>query len=235
MKTNLLFSTYRVDNPAIAEQPFWLGKPILGTSVSTGQIAQAVAAERGMPPEDVLYVYRRTNEIAIDMLREGRNVNLELVGYSINLTGKFASKDDPFKASQNMLEVSAYAKPILRNCLTSITPRNVTNGLKAHIYSVTDDQAYLDGVITAPSRVLVSGKDILIDDRNVDEGVWLLAADGEIVAMPTVLANTVATLDLDFGELPPDGEYTLVVKARSGAPADYQSAVVRKAVTIRNA
>lgn len=233
-KPVLMFTTHKVVNPSIAEQPFWVGTPILGTSVATGTIAQAVASDRGIPAEDVLYVYRRTNEVVADILKSGRNVNMELVGFSINLTGRFGSKDDPFKASRNTLEVSAYAKPILRDCLTGISARNVTTGLKANVFSVTDDQSYQEGVITVPRTVLLAGENILVDTAASDEGVWLVTKKNEIAATPAVLANTAASLDLDFGELPPDGDYTLVIKARSGASADFAPAIVRKAVVIRH-
>ena len=236
MKNNtMMFKTHRVVNEAMSEQPFWVAKPVLGASVSRWEIAQAVASGKGIAVEDVLYVYRRTNEVVTEMLREGCNVNLDLIGFSINLTGKFGSKDATFSASQNSLEVSAYAKPVLRDCLKGITPRNVTNGLKASILSVTDDQAFTLDVVTVPSRVLVAGENLLIDAGRADEGVWLLTKKGEVAATPTVLANTVGTLDLDFGEMPADGEYTLVVKARSGASADFAPAVARKTITVRAA
>ena len=169
------------------------------------------------------------------MLKSGRNINMELVGFSINLTGRFGSKDDSFNSSRNSLQVSAYAKPILRDCLKGLSPRNVSAGLKASIFSVTDDTAFEEGVVTAASKVLVAGVDILIDAENADEGVWVLDAKGNEVATPTVLANTVGTLDLDFGQLPPDGEYTLLVKARSGASLDYAPATARKTITVRRA
>ena len=169
------------------------------------------------------------------MLKSGRNVNLETVGFSINLKGKFGSKDDAFSPSRNTLAVSAYAKPILRDCLKGVSLRNVTSGLKANVFSVTDDHALVEGVVTVASRVLVAGVDILITAGNDDEGVWVLDRTGEIAATPTVLANTVGSLDLDLGELPPDGDYTLVVKTRSGASTDYAPATARKSFTIRRA
>lgn len=231
----IMFKTHKVENEAMAEQPFWVAKPVLGASVEFGQVAQAVASSRGISVEDVLYVLRRTDEEVAEMLRSGRNVNLETVGFSINLKGKFDSKDDAFNGSRNALVVSAYAKSILRDCLKGVSLRNVTSGLKASVFSITDDQAFEENVVTAASRVLVAGVDIMIDAGNGDEGVWVLDGDGEIVLEPTVLANTVGSLDLDFGELPADGVYTLVVKARSGASTDYAPATARKTFTVRRA
>lgn len=231
----LMFKTHKVKNEAIAEQPFWVANPILGASVGIGQVAQAVAAEKGVLTEEILCVYRLTENKVAEMLRSGRNVNFELVGLSINLKGKFGSKDEAFDPARNVLEVSAYAKPILRDCLKGVSLRNVTSGLKASVFSVTDDTAFEEGVVTAASRVLVAGVDILITAGKPDEGVWVYDSEGELAVTPTVLANTVGSLDLDFGELPPDGEYSIVVKARSGASDDYAPATARKSFTVRRA
>ena len=229
----LMFKTHKVENEAISEQPFWVASPILNASVSMGHVAQAVAESKGVSTEDVLYILRSTNNVVVEMLKSGRNVNLEIVGFSINLNGSFASRDDSFNASRNAIVVSAYAKPILRDCLKDVRLRNITSGLKANVFSVTDDTAFEEGVVTTASKVLVAGVDILIDSANADEGVWILDGKGNEVSAPTVLANTVGSLDLNLGELPPDGEYTLVVKARSGASADYAPATARRNFTIR--
>ena len=232
MNNALMFKTHKATGITVADMPYWLGNAVLRPSVSYAQIAKLVAADRNMPVEDVLYIYRHTDERIIQMLQSGHNVNMESVGYSINLTGKFDSMDDTFDLGTNAMVVSAYAKPIVRDCMKGIKPRNVTGGLKASIGSVTDDHAYEVNTITVPSRVLVAGVDLLINTENVDEGVWLFNKDGTLAATPTILANTIGDIDLDFGELPPDGEYTLVVKARSGASVDYAPASARKTVTV---
>ena len=40
-------------------------------------------------------------------------------------------------------------------------------------------------------------------------------------------------MDLAFPELPPDGEYSLVIKARSGASADFAPAVAKRNVIVK--
>ena len=232
MKT-LMFKTRKAAGVTVSGEAYWIGRPILRPSVATGQIAKLVAESVNLPVEHVLYVYRRTREVIVMMLQRGHNVNMEMVGYTINLTGTFGSKDGIFSKGDNMIQVSVYAKPIIRDCLADVAARNVTGGLKASIGSVTDNVAGEVDTITVPSRVLVGGVDLLVNAENADEGVWLFGRDGEIAATPAILDNGNATIDLDFGELPPDGEYTLVVKARSGAPTDYAPATAKRTVTVR--
>ena len=182
---------------------------------------------------DVLYIYVKTGEAVREILQTGRNVNLDWVAFTIALTGSFEKANSPFTPGQNALMVRAHARPALRDCLADVTPRNATGGLKAAILSVMDNAAMQEGVITVPTKVLVAGTNILIDPTHEDEGCWLVAKNGDVAATPTVLANDASTLDLDFGELPPDGDYTLVVKARTGASTDLAPAVARRNVTVQ--
>ena len=108
----------------------------------------------------------------------------------------------------------------------------VTDGLRAAIQSVVDGTAQAECVITV-STVYVAGINILVDPANADEGAWLMAKDGAVAATPAIVANDAATMDLSFAALPPDGEYTLVIKARSGASTDFAPAVARRNVIVK--
>ena len=234
MKSTLMFKTYKVVNEAIPGQSFWVARPVLGTSVGTAQIVADVAEKLSMEPINVLRVMRGTDDAILARVQQGQNVNMELTGYSIGLTGSFDGSDDTFDPERNALRVSAYAKPILRDCLMAegVIPRNVTHGLKATIFSVQDSVVHEEGVITVASIVLVAGTNIHMGP-NDDEWCGLFTKKGELAARATVLANDGGTANLSFAELPIDGEYYLTVFARNGAPADRMPAVARRAVTVR--
>ena len=235
MKTQMIFQTRKGAELVPGAAPYWIGSVLLGSTATTEEVAAAVAGKMRLAASDVLYAYVKTGEAVREILQTGRNVNLDWVAFTIALTGSFEKANSPFTPGQNALMVRAHARPALRDCLADVTPRNATGGLKAAILSVMDNAAMQEGVITVPTKVLVAGTNILIDPTHEDEGCWLVAKNGDVAATPTVLANTIGSLDLDFGELPPDGEYTLVVKARAGASADYKPAVARKTFTVRKA
>lgn len=232
--SNWLFSTFPCNGSLVGDTPTWQGRPILRSSVGTAQIIADVAENLGMDPINVLRVQRGTDEAIVSHVKRGHNVNMEIAGYTIGLAGPFNGSDDTFDPERNMLRVSAYAKPILRDCLKGIVPRNVTQGLKATIFSVQDSAAHEEGVITVPSIVLVAGTNIHMGP-NDDEWCGLFTKKGELVMCATVLANDGGTANLSFAELPEDGEYVLTIFARNGAPMDRLPAVARRAVTVRNA
>ena len=233
MKTQMLYQTQRGAELVPGAAPYWIGKVLLGSTVTPEEVAAVVATKMRLAASDVLYAYVKTGEAVREILQSGRNVNLDWVAFTIALTGAFEKANSPFTPGQNALMVRAHARAVLRDCLAGITPRNATGGLKAAILSVMDNVLMEEGTIAVPSKVLVAGDNILIDPTHEDEGVWLVTKAGDVVATPTVLANDASTLDLDFGELPPDGTYTLVVKARTGASTDLAPAVARRTVTVQ--
>jgi len=235
MKIPMLFTTQKAAIPMHGDISYWVGRAIRGRTATSEEVAAAVAEKLRLSPSDVKYIYTKTGEIVREIIIGGRNVNLDWVAFTVSLIGSFEKRDSPFTAGRNMLMVRAHSRTGLRDCLANVTPRNVTDGLKAAILSVMDNVAMEECVLTVPSKVLVAGNNILIDSTHDDEGVSLLSKNGDVVATPTILSNDASTLDLDFGELPPDGSYTLVVKARTGASMDFAPAVARRNVTVRKA
>ena len=233
MKTQMTFQTQQGPELVPGSASYWIGRVILGQTATPEDVAAVVAQKMRLTASDVLYTFVKIGETVREILQSGRNVSLDWVTFTISLTGSFEKSNSPFTPGQNALMVRAHARSVLRDCLADVTPRNSTGGLKAAILSVMDNVLMQEGIVAVPSKVLVAGDNILIDPTHDDEGVWLLTKDGDVAATPAVLANDASTLDLDFGELPPDGTYTLVVKARTGASTDLAPAVARRAVTVQ--
>ena len=229
----MLYRTRKCSGAVSERSTDWIGQMLTNGTASSEEVAAIVAAQTRLTVSDVMYNYTKTGEAVRMLLRRARNVNLDWVAFTIALTGSFERVDSGFDPDRNMLVVRAHARQFLRDCLMDITPRNVTNGLRATIQSVIDSAAHAEGIVST-AAVYVAGLNILVGDAP-DEGVWLTTRDGTIAATPTVTANDASTMDLAFGELPPDGDYTLVIKARSGASADYAPAVARRGVTVRAA
>ena len=229
----MLYQTRKCAGIGTASPKGWIGHILTNGTASAEEVAAIVAADTRQSVSDVVYTNSKTGEAVRRILREGRNVNLDWVSFVITLTGAFESLDDGFERGRNSLMIRAHARQFLRDCLADIVPRNVTNGLRATIQSVIDSAAQSEGTITT-ATVYVAGINILVGD-NPDEGVWLVAKDGSIAATPAITANDASTMDLQFDELPPDGDYTLVVKARSGASTDYAPAIAKRNVAVHGA
>jgi len=231
----MLFRTRKSSFAASDGTPVWQGYALLGDTVTPEQVAAEVAKEARLDITDVKYIHEKTGKVVKTFLQDGSNVNMDWVAFVITMTGALLSSDDGFDVDRNALVVRAHTRPPLRDCLAGVKLRNVTGGLRAAILSVMDNTAMEEGVITVPGKVLVAGSNILIDTVNADEGIWLTSKKGDVVATPEVLANDASMIDLAFAELPPDGEYVLVVKARSGASTDFAPAMARRIVNVRSA
>ena len=129
------------------------------------------------------------------------------------------------------------ALPPLRDCLAGIVPVNTVQHLKAYLGSVMDSEAKIEGVMTVAGPILGAGHGLKIGP-NSDELVRLVAKNGEVAAVPEILANDSGTIDLSFADSfqsLEDGEYVLEIRARNGASTDMAPAVARRAVTVRKA
>ncbi len=229
-----LFSTTLCTRKPNTNKPLWQGWPILSSSAGTVQIMEDAAKKLGMDVLEVLRVQRSIDDAIIERLKRGQNVNMNLTGYRISLTGTFDGSDDSFDPKRNALQVGAYAKPPLHDCLSDITPRNVTHGLKATIFSVQDNVAAKEGVITVARKVLVAGTNICMGNAE-DEWCGLFTKKGKLVARANVLRNDSGIADLSFDALPADGNYYLTIFARNGASEDHRPATARYAVKVMSA
>ena len=234
MKT-LLFKSAKSRFSKSDGSPVWQGIPQPGKPKTQADLYAESARQAHMDVADIAYVDQKMRGVLIAFLLDGYPVVLDWFGLNYAFTGPLDSADDDFDPNRNSIVVRAYSRPPLRDCHSEMKVRNVTSGLKASILSVTDNAAMEENVITVPSKVLVAGNNILVNIENQDEGCWLAKKNGDIIAAAQILANDASSLDLAFAELPPDGEYVLVVKARSGASTDYAPAIARRTVTVRSA
>ena len=236
------FSPQEVRGAAAKESPLWYGVMHLGPSVDIAETAIEVGKATGLSPYQVLHVYGCRDDAIVRILRSGRNVNSPLFGLSINMKGALQYSDSPFDPAVNALEVSAYTKPPLRNCLDGVVPRNTVGHLSCYIGSVMDSVAREEGVLTVPYGLL-AGRNTLIGDhpeRGLIDGALAFTdgEKGELAAVPEIIANDSGTVDFSLAEqfaALEDGEYILEMHARNGASTDYAPAVARKAVTVRKA
>ena len=229
----MLYQTRKCSGIASGHSAGWIGQILINGTATPEEVAALVAEQTRQTVSDVMYTNTKTGEAVRLLLRSGQNVNLDWVAFVISLTGSFDRVDSGFDPDRNSLVVRAHARQFLRDCLADIIPRNVTNGLVAAVQSVIDSTASAEGIIRT-SAVYVAGYNILVGDAP-DEGVWLVAKDGTIAATPAIVANNAATMNLEFAELPEDGTYTLLVKARSGASLDFAPATAKRVVTVNTA
>ena len=228
------FTTRAVEGQGRADSAdtAWSAQVIAKRIVDEAEFCAAVAERTRQSAADVGYIFTTAGAVLRDFLRQGCRVNLSDVGFGITLTGKFPSEDAAPDATRNAVNVRAHASRALTRALSlaELDFVNVTHPLVARVFSVMDATLRQDGVIADPSRVLVTGEGLKIDQAAADEWVRLVDAEGTVVATGTILDNDAATLDCSFASMPPPGQYRVEVRARNGAASSFAPAVVRKSV-----
>ena len=231
------FTPQKVGGVGAKTSPAWYGVPRLRPSVDINDTIGEVAEKTGLDPYKVLHVYAMRDEAVLNLLKGGHNVNTRLAGFTISMTGTLKNVDAEFDRSANAMEVSLHAKPLLRDCLAGVRPRNTVGHLSCNIGSIMDPVAREEGVLTTPDG-LMAGRSMKINPRNDDEYLHLLYRNGQLAAVPQLTANNTGTIDFSLAacfDALEDGEYVMELSARNGASADYAPAVARKAVIIRKA
>lgn len=208
-----------------------------------------LAETGGFPAETIQYLLTHMWMKIISLLQEGCNVYLEGVRFSLQAKGTLPYANSEFDPERNSVVARATINEILRDAprtkkepveSKAKTPLlKPINTLPLHIGdrvnsigSVTDDKSWLVNVITSPSRILVGGVYLLVTPGQADEGVQFVSHKDGSVYVPKITANTTATIDLQLDELPPAGEYTLIVRSRSGADLSFAPNEARIVVTI---
>ena len=213
----------------------WTGQILATRSVDESEFCAAVAQRTRQSAAEVSYMLSTAADVLRDFLRQGCHVNLSDVGFGLALTGTFPSVDAAPDAKRNEVRVCAHAKRALAKSisLAELNLVNTSTPLAARIFSVMDVTLQRDGVIADPSRVLITGEGLRVDQAADDEGVWIVDAAGERISAGTIIENDAATLDCSFAELPPAGAYRIEVRARNGAAASFAPATVRKPVEVK--
>ena len=234
MECTVKFKTRHVGGHGKSAGDVWTAKILPNRIIYQKQLAAMLAETGGFPAETIQYLLTHMWLKIIALLQEGCNVYLEGVRFSLQATGTLPYANSEFDPERNRVVARATINEMLRdaprtkkgpagsrakapllkpiNTLPRHTGKDISN-----ISSVTDDKSWLVDVVTSPSRILVAGIDLLITPGQPDEGVQFVSHKDGSVYVPQITANTIDTIDLKLDELPPPGEYTLLVRSRSGA------------------
>lgn len=112
---------------------------------------------------------------------------------------------------------------------------NHTKSVALHIDSVFEAGHPGDAnrLFTANADISITTNCGQIDTNRNDEGVWLIDADGEKVAVAVVVSTNSSYSVVRFPTLPEPGRYTLVYTCRNGEdPDEYTPACKTRNVTV---
>ncbi len=182
----------------------------------------------------VRYFLEALDEELAKQLLAGNRVNLGQISTGFAIRGSFQSEDDRFDPKRHSIVATVRTLEPLRSALADVTPDNITLGLDCSVYSLMDAVTHETNAITGTNEQHIQGVNLGIDTENDDEGVKLLDAEGNVVAVATVSASNAQTINCTFPAIAA-GAYTLVVSCRNGARATLAPATAKLAVIVKAA
>ena len=203
-------------------------------TVSSEDFVKLLAERSGENKERVRYIWELAQAEIIRQLSEGNRLELESIAAGIAVSGSFDSANAAWDREKNKLSPFINAKGEFKAALANLETVNVTQGAKPVILSVLDTIHQTDGLIVGGDEVdlLISGKDLAVNEEAEDEGVWLEDSKGVIVATATVTMSDKSIINCHLPNVPGDGEYKLVVATRGGLGEEFGVAIAKKSVKV---
>ena len=203
-------------------------------TVKSEDFVKLLAERSGENKERVRYIWELAQAEIIRQLSEGNRLELESIAAGIAVSGSFDSANAAWDREKNKLSPFINAKGELKAALANLETVNITQGAKPVILSVLDTVHKTDGLIVGGTEVdiLISGKDLAVNEEAEDEGVWLEDSKGVIVATATVTMSDKSIINCHLPNVPGDGEYKLVVATRGGLGESYGVAIAKKTVKV---
>ena len=232
MDHTVRFKTRHVGGHGKSAGDVWTAKILPNRTVDQMQLAVMLAENGGYAADTINYILTHMWLKIIDLLRMGCNVNLDGVRFSLQATGTLPYANAEFDPERNHIVARATIARILRDA-----PRTRKEAVESHAktpllkpvnvlprsigttkLTLVDSRALGENIITVPSMIYIAGMRIRVTPGQPDEGVQFIShKDGSAYAA-RILQNDSGTIDCELDELPPTGEYTLLVRARNGAP-----------------
>jgi HU-like DNA-binding protein/uncharacterized protein with Ig-like fold DUF4469 len=160
----------------------------------------------------VLEEYSRALE---EHLMEGNNVVTPLYRISQSISGVFDSRSEAFKKEKHRININIHPGLRLREIRSQIAVERV-EGTPAHPVPIDFKDVVSDSmndVLTPGGVGELTGNDLKFDPAQSDQGIFLIAGDGTITRVSTIVRNKPSNLIFMITDGLATGNYSLEVRS----------------------
>lgn len=199
------------------------------------QAAEFIArlAERlGKSKADARYINDIHGQVLSTSLAENKAVNTGTLRAFLTIGGSVSEPTAALTPEENPVYACILPLGELKEAVRDFVAVNVTETIEAILYTVQYEGSAATNTIEGNGTLISTGVGLKLTDK-ADEGVWLEDADGIVVTeKATITKNDTNLIECSFADLPPAGNYRLVIATRDGGDADKLgiTRVVRKVV-----
>ena len=203
-------------NSAISAEQRYQAKVNGGDAIDLDTLAAEIAAKCR---EDSAYVKSVLTQLGVAIkkhLAQAERVSIDgFCRFEFYIEGGFDAADSTWDSEKNAVIVRCILNEDIKNVVADIVPVNTLSKVTIQLLGAQDATTYEQNILTLGNTLLVQGKNLIITQSNLDEGLYLVKDGNEYKG--TITANTAGTIDATFGNDVPVGEgYTLEVRGRAG-------------------
>lgn len=199
------------------------------------EIAERWAESMALKPGMAKMMIGSLEDFILDALSDGYQLNFGLVTFYPRLSGALPSRDsDPESEGLFVRGAVRARKPLVNGLKDNLDVVNSLSSSKPQIFNVLDKDTKRFDVIAPGHTLSVSGRDILIDASDPEEGVWLEKRTKN--GYEQVMKARLLSSDSSMAEFVFDGEfsprkYLIAVYTRSGRGKDHKVVTCRHEVS----
>jgi len=218
------------------EQACYIGRPIHNGTRDRAYLVEKVSARSGMDKKTAGYAIDLfVDQLGVEM-SDGYRVEYGDLAGNLTIQGGFKTKDAAWEVGRNRLVPRLHCKGDLAGSVMGVKCENETPSASVIIKSVVDTVLKTESTLPARTNVTVyvAGTGLITStDATSGEGVWLEdETTGIVVAVGTVTASTMTTLNATFAEMPEPGKYRFAIATRGGLGSEYGVVVEKRKVKV---
>ena len=196
----------------------YLARLVADKSCTEGDLIDRMLSKRNIASRaDLETITTLMNETLVELIKEGKRLNLPVLKLGYGMKGTFATPDAAHNATDHPLEISINPGALLTEAVTEIklkrvTPPDFGPGIERFSDSISKT---VNSLLTPGGIFKITGRRLRIEGRDADAiGLYLRAEDGVETKVEVLLDNKPRKIS---GQLPadlPSGAYQLVVRTQ---------------------
>ncbi len=219
-------------NSTLSASPFYTGVVQHERTMTTKATYEYCSDRTGYKPTQIRAVFLGLKQYLMDNANRGNVTYIDGIASVRNyVRGAFESLTGPWVKGKNYLMVQAVEMDPFKTLLAGTVPENNTEGAKPRINTVLDETTMEYDVIVGTHPFSIAGSDLAPDAMKDDEYVAIVDDMGQETKAEITFSD-LQNVKAAFGEAPTPGEYTLIVRTRSGMGEEFGVKSATRKITI---
>ncbi|MFA8433701.1 MAG: DNA-binding domain-containing protein [Marinifilaceae bacterium] len=205
---------FLVENPLTKDRGDCFARVVRKQSITREQLIKDCCGRGSSLTEaEVRAVFCTLEDVILEHLEEGHNINTPLCHISPSISGVFSSEDDRFDRARHQVNFNIKEGTLLRKRKARCKFRKKrSTPYRPLLYTFVNHSTGDRNKVATPGGIgKIDGAKLKLNLNYPEDGIYWVAKDRTETKVEIIVTNTDSRLMFQIPDLPP-GEYTLYVK-----------------------